>query len=201
MGKETELKYEVGDLQLLDCILCSPEIRSRMQADFTYIQMQSTYFDTPEQLLSQNRQTLRLRRENEKSVICFKTAGNGMTRGEWETEGSVLSEALPKLVKQGAPELLLTLCENEELLPVCGARFTRITAPLSLDGCTATLCGDVGELYAASRSIPLCELELELSEGSEEALLSFGRQLAGRFGIHEGKESKFARAKALTEGN
>lgn len=201
MGKETEFKYEVGDLQLLDCILCDRELRSRMQADFSYIQMQTTYFDTPEQVLSQNRQMLRVRRENEKSVVCFKTAGDGATRGEWETEGSVLSEALPKLVQAGAPQVLLSLCENEELLPVCGARFTRITAPLSLDGCTATLCGDVGELYAGAKSIPLCELELELSVGSEEALFSFGRQLAERYGIKEGNKSKFARANALKEGN
>ena len=30
LGKETEYKLEVGDLQLLDCILCSEPIASRM---------------------------------------------------------------------------------------------------------------------------------------------------------------------------
>ena len=37
MGKETEYKLEVGDLQLLDCILCSEPVASRMQAPFAYI--------------------------------------------------------------------------------------------------------------------------------------------------------------------
>ena len=51
MGKETEYKLEVGDLQLLDCILCSEPVASRMQAPFIYIRMQTTYYDTEDGLL------------------------------------------------------------------------------------------------------------------------------------------------------
>ena len=69
MGKETEYKLEVGDLQLLDCILCSEPVASRMQAPFAYIRMQTTYYDTEDGLLEKNRWMLRLRTENERSVI------------------------------------------------------------------------------------------------------------------------------------
>ena len=68
MGKETEYKLEVGDLQLLDCILCSEPVASRMQAPFAYIRMQTTYYDTEDGLLEKNRWMLRLRTENERSL-------------------------------------------------------------------------------------------------------------------------------------
>ena len=97
MGKETEYKLEVGDLQLLDCILCSEPIASRMQAPFAYIRMQTTYYDTEDGLLEKNRWMLRLRTENERSVVTMKTPGEGHTRGEWEVESAYLDEALPKL--------------------------------------------------------------------------------------------------------
>ena len=84
MGKETEYKLEVGDLQLLDCILCSEPVASRMQAPFAYIRMQTTYYDTEDGLLEKNRWMLRLRTENERSVVTMKTPGEGHTRGEWE---------------------------------------------------------------------------------------------------------------------
>ena len=106
MGKETEYKLEVGDLQLLDCILCSEPVASRMQAPFAYIRMQTTYYDTEDGLLEKNRWMLRLRTENERSVVTMKTPGEGHTRGEWEVESEYLDEALPALAKLGAPEAI-----------------------------------------------------------------------------------------------
>ena len=106
MGKETEYKLEVGDLQLLDCILCSEPVAIRMQAPFAYIRMQTTYYDTEDGLLEKNRWMLRLRTENERSVVTMKTPGEGHTRGEWEVESEYLDEALPALAKLGAPEAI-----------------------------------------------------------------------------------------------
>ena len=117
MGKETEYKLEVGDLQLLDCILCSEPVASRMQAPFIYIRMQTTYYDTEDGLLEKNRWMLRLRTENERSVVTMKTPGEGHTRGEWEVESEYLDEALPALAKLGAPEAIGRL-DAEALLPV-----------------------------------------------------------------------------------
>ncbi len=117
-----------------------------MQAPFAYIRMQTTYYDTEDGLLEKNRWMLRLRTENERSVVTMKTPGEGHTRGEWEVESEYLDEALPELAKLGAPEAIGRL-DAEVLLPVCGAKFTRITAPLRLSEKTScTLCGDLGEL-------------------------------------------------------
>ena len=120
MGKETEYKLEVGDLQLLDCILCSEPVASRMQAPFIYIRMQTTYYDTEDGLLEKNRWMLRLRTENERSVVTMKTPGEGHTRGEWEVESEYLDEALPALAKLGAPEAIGRL--DAEVLLSTGVR-------------------------------------------------------------------------------
>ena len=186
MGKETEYKLEVGDLQLLDCILCSEPVASRMQAPFIYIRMQTTYYDTEDGLLEKNRWMLRLRTENERSVVTMKTPGEGHTHGEWEVESEYLDEALPALAKLGAP--------------VCGAKFTRITAPLRLSEKTScTLCGDLGELTGGGKQELLCELELELQAGEEADVQAFAKTLAERFHLHEQPRSKLQRARALTQ--
>lgn len=199
MPKETEYKLAVEDLQLLDCILCDRLIAEKMQQPYAYIRMQTTYYDTADALLEKNRWMLRLRTENERSVITMKTPAEGHTRGEWEVEGAYLDEALPQLAALGAPEAVGTL-DAQQLLPVCGARFTRITADLRLSAQTVcTLCGDVGELTGNGKTALLCELELELSSGAEEELASFAQTLMEKYQLAEQPLSKAQRARALTK--
>lgn len=50
MGKETEYKLAVGDLQLLDCILCSRMVTEKLCAPYAYIRMRTTYYDTEDGL-------------------------------------------------------------------------------------------------------------------------------------------------------
>ena len=199
MGKETEYKLAVGDLQLLDCILCSRMVMEKLCAPYAYIRMRTTYYDTEDGFLAQRRWMLRLRTEDGRSVVTMKTPGEGHTRGEWEVESEYLDEALPALAKLGAPEAIGRL-DAEALLPVCGAKFTRITAPLRLSEKTScTLCGDLGELTGGGKQALLCELELELQAGEEADVQAFAKTLAERFHLHEQPRSKLQRARALTQ--
>ena len=199
MGKETEYKLAVGDLQLLDCILCSRMVMEKLCAPYAYIRMRTTYYDTEDGFLAQRRWMLRLRTEDGRSVVTMKTPGEGHTRGEWEVESEYLDEALPALAKLGAPEAIGRL-DAEALLPVCGAKFTRITAPLRLSEKTScTLCGDLGELTGGGKKELLCELELELQAGEEADGQEFAKTLAERFHLHEQPRSKLQRARALTQ--
>ena len=128
----------------------------------------------------------------------MKTPGTGHTRGEWECESAYLDEALPKLAALGAPEEIGKL-QVDALLPVCGAKFTRITAELTLDGGTrCAVCGDVGELTGGGKKQLLCELELELTEGSEQTLQAFADDLMAQFHLSEQPLSKLQRARTLT---
>ena len=199
MGKEIEYKLAVDDLQLLDCILCDPMITGRQQAPFDYIRMQTTYYDTEDGALEKKRWMLRLRTENGRSVVTMKTPGEGHTRGEWEAESEYLDDALPQLVSLGAPHEL-GLLQAESLVPVCGAKFTRITAELRLtDDTSCMLCGDVGELNGGGKSALLCELELELKTGCEQTLAGFVRQLREKYRLSEQPLSKLQRARSLAE--
>ena len=109
MGKETEYKLAVGDLQLLDCILCSRMVTEKLCAPYAYIRMRTTYYDTEDGFLEKRRWMLRLRTEDGRSVVTMKTPGEGHTRGEWEVESEYLDEALSKLAALGAPQELASL--------------------------------------------------------------------------------------------
>lgn len=198
MATELEIKYAVGDLLTMDCILCDPMVGDLLGAYYENIQMQTVYYDTPSGLLSSRKWALRLRKENDKSIITLKTPGEGYARGEWEYEGEYLEDAVPALIALGAPSELRELLEKESPVPVCGAKFVRITAPMTLsDGTCCTICGDIGSLNGGTRSEALCELELELQSGSEETMLSYAHALAEKYHLHEEHQSKFARAHAL----
>ena len=199
MGKETEYKLAVGDLQLLDCILCSRTVTEKQRAPYTYIRMRTTYYDTEDGFLEKRRWMLRLRTENDRSVVTMKTPGEGHTRGEWEVESDYLDEALEKLAALGAPQEL-TAMQPDTLAPICGASFTRITAELRLSEDTACMiCGDVGELTGGGKSTLLCELELELKHGNEAELTAFAQKLMETYHLSEQPLSKLQRARALAE--
>lgn len=166
--------------------------------DWRVIQMESLYFDTRDRDLGQRRWTLRLRKENGQDIVCLKTPGENRARGEWEVPCGDVRAAIPLLIGEGAPPELAALTEGEPLNPVCGARFTRRAALLSLPGgAAAELCLDAGELFGGDRRAPLREVEVELKTGAPEAAERFATELAARYGLKEEPKSKFQRAAAL----
>ena len=189
MGREFELKYAA-----------TPAQQDALQRDFSLnwqkFAMETTYYDTPGGSLSAKRYMLRTRLENGVSVCTLKTSGEGNLRGEWEVKADSVTGAIPMLCKLGCPEDLSALCA-EGLVPICGARFTRNAGLLTFLECTVELALDEGVLFAGQKEIPLCEIEVEHKEGSQQATDAFGRQLADIFDLQEEKKSKFARALAL----
>lgn len=191
MGTELEWKYAATEE-------AQAAIRARFSG-FTPITMETTYYDTPDGALSARHITLRRRLENGTSVCTVKTPGPGRGRGEWETQCQQITQAIPVLCKLGCPEPLISLTAPG-LTPVCGARFTRLAALLTLPGCTVELALDAGWLFGGGREQPLCEVEVEYKSGSEEAAERFARQLAARHGLVPEEKSKFRRALALAKG-
>ena len=198
MGTELEWKLAVPEPALLEELLAWEELRRLTAEPLRHYHMRTTYFDTPERLLTRRRLTLRRRMENERSVICCKAplgAEDSHLRGEWEVEGDELAAALPRLPARGAPALLTEL---GELRPICGADFHRRAVLLRLDdGSACELALDAGRLFGPTESLPLCEAELELKEGAPDASLALLARLTERFGLAPQPLSKFARARAL----
>lgn len=187
MGVELELKFEpyLKDRELLAALL--PE-------DHRTISMETTYFDTPAGEVTRRRWTLRLRRENEKTICTLKTPAKGPGRQEYEVEAPSLEEGIPQLLAQGAPEELAALTG---FVPVCGAKFTRRCALVREGQSVVELAVDQGELLGGSRRAPLLEVEAELKQGSQEDLMRYGSELCKKAFLVPQPRSKFQRAYGL----
>lgn len=197
MATEFEIKLRARNVRQLEEILKDPQVTGRALEKLREIHMKTTYYDTEDAALSSRKWMLRVRQENERSVVTMKTPGKGYARGEWECEGASPEAAIETLIRSGAPEELRELVKPG-LQMVCGASFIRLTQPLRLsEATTCELCADGGELLGGQRREPFCELELELSRGSEDELLAFSRALASKYFLAEEQKSKFVRARRL----
>ena len=199
MATEFEIKLRARNVRQLEEILKDPQVAGRALEKLREIHMKTTYYDTADGALSSRKWMLRVRQENERSVVTMKTPGAGYARGEWECEGDSPEAAIGTLIGRGAPEALRELCAPG-LQMVCGASFIRLTQPLRLSGdTTCEICADGGELLGGQRREPICELELELSHGHEGELLAFSRALAAKYCLIEEQKSKFVRARRLAD--
>lgn len=191
MGIEYERKFRADPVR-------QEQLLKALDLPTRKIAMETTYYDTPAGELSRRHITLRRRMENENSVCTVKVPAPGGARGEWECLCHRIEDAIAELCKLGAPGELTDWVAGG-LVPVCGARFTRLAMDLETPEFTAELALDRGVLLGGGREIPLCEVELELKSGDREAMDAYARILAARFGLEPEKKSKFARAKDLAE--
>ena len=188
MGREFELKFRSDADKIA-------EIKEKY-GNFTTISMETTYYDTPNRKLSERHCTLRRRMENEISVCTYKCPHKDGGRGEWEVEAANIEEGVTRLCQAGAGKEIL-YAAAAGLVEVCGARFTRLAAPLEVPGATVELALDQGVLLGNGKELPFAEVEVELKEGTDEAAIAFAQELAIEFGLVPEGKSKFARAMAL----
>lgn len=192
MGQEIEWKF-AADGALLQAV------RSAYPGAYRAIAMETTYFDTRDGKLSSRRVTLRRRLENGESICAVKTGATNRCRGEWECRADSIEAGLLELCKlSGLPELAAVL--PEELVPICGARFTRQALPLSLEEGEVELALDAGQLLGGGRALPFWEIEVEGKRGSIAAWERFADRFAAQFSLRPEPLSKFRRALALAEG-
>lgn len=185
MAVEFELKYRASaqafsQLQSLYAPILSP------------IEMETTYYDTPSGALSQRHYTLRLRRENGVCVCTLKTPAP-FGRNEWEVQSEDIFQAVPMLCKLEGSNALSSLTA-EGLLPICGAKFTRLAGTLDLTGAVIELALDKGVLTAGEKTLPFLEAEVELKSGESALAIAFARSLARQYSLTEEPLSKFRRA-------
>ena len=164
----------------------------------TKISMETTYFDTPTGQLSARHYTLRRRLENEESVCTLKTPA-GYARSEYEVRCEEIGEAVRQFPAMGCPEDFAQLVQ-EGIIPICGAKFTRIAKTVVMPEGTVEIALDKGILLGGGREIPLCEVEVELKDGDVRFCDLFAKTLAARFGLTPEEKSKFRRALALYRG-
>ena len=191
MGREFELKYRATATQ--------QQAIGAAFGNFRTIQMETTYFDTPDGALAARHVTLRLRKENDNCICTMKTPLPDGSRGEWECEADNILSGIETLRSLGAPEDLCNLAKRS-VVCVCGAKFTRLATEVPTADGIAELAMDSGILLGGGKELPLCEVEIEHKAGSDQSTTELATIIATRFGLVREHTSKFSRALALAKG-
>jgi triphosphatase len=138
----------------------------------------STYYDTSDLRLRRRGFTLRVRQDGDRFVQTVKSAcagpGSVMRRGEWSVP---VEAAEPDLTRLNDPEVLerIGLVVAGELQPLFTTDVTRQARTYRVGrdkGAAARIeaAWDRGEVLCNGRREAICELELELLDGSTSAL-------------------------------
>lgn len=217
---ETELKLRIlnpVDAQaLFDHDWVAPLL---MPGSERQMKMHSLYYDTEQGDLNQRMATLRVRLENELTVMTIKLGEKKQAslhqRLEWnlilseETWEPDLSEGfdaqafLKYAVSDGDPDdelkEILELIDEKPLIPVCEARFIRTAWDIGYGDTLMELALDDGYLKGGALQETLLELELELKEGDVRDLLALGESFMERLPVEAEHCSKYARCLDLLE--
>jgi inorganic triphosphatase YgiF len=138
----------------------------------------SVYFDTDDHRLRKNGLMLRVRRMGRRYIQTIKANGHSapFERDEWEAEIGGQEPDL-SLAEGTALEPLMTKKFRRQLKPLFETRVRRTIYPIVDDKNAIALAVDQGTIDTGMRSIPLCEVELELERGSATGLFDIAREL------------------------
>lgn len=201
MSQEIELKLSATPAQLKQ-VLNSALIRERALAPPRSENLHSVYYDDEALELTRRGLALRLRKRGRRWLQTLKTRGESQaglhSRGEFETAapgGALDLDALAAL--EGAAELIGAL-RDLELKPLFATEFRRTHLHVRLaDGGRAELAFDAGEIRAGDQVDPICEIEIELLEGSSGEVFAFARDLLQLAPLKLDNRSKAQRGFAL----
>jgi triphosphatase len=135
--------------------------------------LQNIYYDTTKLDLHKSAMALRLRHAGRQWLQTLKGGGSVQAglhqRNEWEVpvKRAVLDFSATQTVEW---DELLAPPLRKKLQPVFVTDFSRNSRMLDFLGAQIELCMDQGEVRTEQRSMPICELELELKSGDPRNL-------------------------------
>ena len=196
MPMEVETKLRIPDERIRDRILKDEEVLALAMEPFRPIQMDAIYYDTPKRALSEKKWTLRLRKENEESIMVFKQMGRMegalFQREEYSCPADTVEVGIEGLLALGAPTELRDMGPYVEC---CRVQFVRNACALRLeDGSVCELALDAGQIQVEKKSEKLLEMEMELLSGDPEEMIKLNHRLKERHDLLPEFYSKYARA-------
>lgn len=196
--REVELKLECGGPDLA-ALAAHPLLQD---AEGARDLIATTYFDTPDEALREAGLTLRVRRRNERFVQTVKTGEGGaglFDRAEWEMPVAGETPDLALLAETPVPEVL-GKAGAADLVPRFATVVMRSERSVGYGAARILATLDEGRVESAAGDSPLCELELELAEGSPGDLFALAQALAETVPLRIGVRAKSARGFALLDG-
>lgn len=160
--------------------------------------LESVYYDTPNQQLLISNLSLRVRRNGKRFIQTLKgsPAGGALTRNEWEVEITGIAPDL-SVFSAEEPVALLDGIKQEDLSPIFTTIVRRHTVLVEAAGSRVEIAFDRGAINAGPHQLQLSEVELELKEGRPAVLYRLGLELANIAPLQLGTRSKSTRGYAL----
>lgn len=184
MAVETELKLRIAPEQLAR-LKRHPLLGKHQIARPATRRLHNIYYDTPRLELRESGMALRLRRAGRQWLQTLKGGGSVQAglhrRDEWEIpvsraalDFSLFENTGPQTAEweEHLPPRL-----RKKLQPVFVTDFSRTSRMLEWQGAQIELCMDHGEVSTEQRSVPICELELELKFGEPRQLFELALAL------------------------
>ncbi len=201
MGSERE--YE------LKCTI-APEALSQLMAHpalapgFTGARsstLKATYFDTPDHRLSNRGISLRVRDDDGEKTATLKAATSLVDRGEWETKAAAPFPDMDWLRSTPHAKFFDSKFVKGHLDAAFTVTVERTAFMLreGLSNIEAAL--DRGTIEANGRTLPVCEFELELKDGSPADLFTVVRRLVADLPLWPSLTSKAERGFRLLDGS
>lgn len=198
-NQELEVKLEIPPSSIGE-LKKSPLLRTLKGApkDLTEV---SVYFDTDKHKLRKSGVMLRVRRVGSHYIQTVKASGNlaPFQRGEWESEIAGNEPDL-SLAKGTALEPLLTKKLRRQLRPLFETRVQRTLYPVVDDANAIALTVDRGTIDTGTRTLPFCEIELELKRGTAAKLFEVARGLTAALPARLAVKSKSERGYEIIDG-
>ncbi len=172
MAVETELKLRIAPGQL-PRLKRHALLKAHQIARPVTRRLHNIYYDTPKLDLRRSGMALRLRHAGRLWLQTLKGGGSVQAglhqRNEWEVPVSRAALDFSATQAEEWDELLRPSL-RKKLKPVFVTDFSRSSRMLDFHGAQIELCMDQGEVRTEQRSMPICELELELKSGDPQRL-------------------------------
>ena len=175
--------------------------------------MQAIYFDTADERLASAGVSLRLRKEGRAWVQTLKVGRDPFRRLEHNVSVRPLPGIEPPALDLArhnaspASEMLrkaLDQPSDSGSSPALSMRFrtqvSRLARTIRVPGAQFEIALDTGTIVADDRSLPICELELELKSGRVAAMIILAAKWANRYGLWVSTISKAERGTRLARG-
>src|SRR5574343_1500687 len=155
----------------------------------------NTYYDTPALELHARRIALRFRKKGEEWLLTVKTAepasGGLALRSEWESAARPGEFDFSHVDDQALRDFLGL--RRELLEPVFTTHFERHIWQISYGDSEIEMAVDKGSIDSRDRSLPICEIELELLSGKVDDLFVLASRLQEDLTLYPALASKAER--------
>ena len=205
-GVEIELKLS-GRPDHLKRAFSSAALRARATGRDQAKRLENVYYDTDDHRLRARGLAFRVRKDGRRYYQTLKSddaAGLAAYRGEWQTPLRSREPDLA-LMPPGAAAVLNGVVRSDELKAVFTTHVRRLIRRLEATDrhgrpSLVEAALDLGTIESNGSSLPIAELELELLQGSPDALYALALELDALAPLHVETRSKSARGYALATG-